>query len=168
MLQPALVRNVCNLCLTLFCLMSIKRSHILKQTCRQCVTFQWTSGTKGLSFILNSLSGQQFFNVYFSTFTVSLSDFWDWEPLSLLFLKLYRTSRPEIIWGKGFKKFAKFTGKHMCWSIFSIQLQAFSVQLYWRIAFNTCISCEFYEMFKNIIFTEQLQSKKEPRVGNIR
>ena len=37
-----------------------------------------------------------------------------------------RSSRPEVFCKKAaLKTYAKFTGKHMCWSLFLIKLQAF-------------------------------------------
>ena len=52
-----------------------------------------------------------------------------------------------------FQNFTKFTGKHLCWSLFSIKLQA------WRPPKETPIqafSYEICEIFKNTFFVEHL------------
>ena len=45
------------------------------------------------------------------------------------------------------KNFANFTGKHLCWSVFLINLEAFS-QLF---------SCKICKIFKNTFFTKHLR-----------
>ena len=41
----------------------------------------------------------------------------------------YRSSRPEVFCKKGvLKNFAIFTGKHLCWSLFLIKLQAWKIR----------------------------------------
>ena len=45
------------------------------------------------------------------------------------------------------KNFANFTGKHLCWSLFLIKLQAH----------RQVFSCEICEICKNIFFKEHLR-----------
>ena len=60
----------------------------------------------------------------------------------------YRTSPPEMFCRKcAYKNFAKFTVKHLCQSLFLIKLQT-----------GGLFSCEFFEIFKNTVFTEHLRS----------
>ena len=49
------------------------------------------------------------------------------------------------------KNFPKFTGKHLCWSLFFNKVAAL------RPAKSQVFSCEFWEIFKNTFFTEHLQ-----------
>ena len=49
----------------------------------------------------------------------------------------YRSSRPEVFFKKGvLRNFTKFTGKHLCQSLF----------------FSQVLSCEFCEICKNTFF----------------
>ena len=48
------------------------------------------------------------------------------------------------------RNFTIFKGKHLCWSLFLIKLQA------WRPI--ETFSYEYYEMFKNTVFAEYLQT----------
>ena len=50
----------------------------------------------------------------------------------------------------GLKKFAKFTGKHLCQSLFLIKLQAIKKET------GTGVFCEFCEIFKNTFFIEHV------------
>ena len=47
------------------------------------------------------------------------------------------------------RNFAKFTGKHLCQSLFLIKLQALSLA--------EVLPCEFWEISKNTFFTEDLR-----------
>ena len=61
-----------------------------------------------------------------------------------------RSSRPEVFCEKDvFKKFAKFTGKYLCQNLFFITLQASVLK---KETLAQVFSCEFCEIFKNIIF----------------
>ena len=53
------------------------------------------------------------------------------------------------------KNFANFTGKHLCWSLFVITLQAFKPATLLKRDSNTAVSFEIYE---KPIFTEHLFS----------
>ena len=66
-----------------------------------------------------------------------------------LLKKLLRSSRPDVFCEKGvLKYFAKFTGKHLCQSLFLIKLQAFIL----KETLAQLLSCEFCEIFKNTCF----------------
>ena len=55
------------------------------------------------------------------------------------------------------ENFAKFTGKHLCWSLFLTKFQVSGLQF----AKNTPAQeffCEFCEIFRNIFFTEHLRT----------
>ena len=56
----------------------------------------------------------------------------------------FKSSQPRCSVKKGFlKNFANFTGKHLCWSIISIKLQAWGLQLYLKKETPTqVLSCE--------------------------
>ena len=54
-----------------------------------------------------------------------------------------KSSRPEVFCRKSdLKNFAKFTGKHVCQSLFIIKLQSFGLDL--------IFSCEFCKSSENI------------------
>ena len=65
---------------------------------------------------------------------------------------------PEVFCKKSvLKNFANFTGKHLCWSIFIIKLQAFNLQVFKKETPAQVLSCEVCETFKNNYFEEYLQ-----------
>ena len=48
-----------------------------------------------------------------------------------ILVRFYLTSRLKVFCKKGvLRNFSKFTGKHQCWSVFLIKLQAWDLQLY--------------------------------------
>ena len=64
-------------------------------------------------------------------------------------LKLFRNSHQRCSIKKDvLTNFAKFTGKHLCQSLFFNKVVGILVQVF---------SCDFYEMFKNAFFIEQLR-----------
>ena len=56
------------------------------------------------------------------------------------------------------KNFAKFTEKHLCWSLFLIKLH----KLYWKETPTQMFSCEFCDNFKNTYLEEHLQMVASP------
>ena len=56
------------------------------------------------------------------------------------------------------KKFANFTEKYLCWSLFIIKLQAFSLQVFQKETPTQVLSCEVCETFKNTYFEKHLQT----------
>ena len=72
---------------------------------------------------------------------------------SFLSLQLTYRSSQEIcsIEKAVFKNFAISTGKHLCWSLFLIKLQACLQR-----TFTTDVSCEYCESFKNTYFEEHM------------
>ena len=62
----------------------------------------------------------------------------------------HRTSPPNVFCKKGvLENFTKFTGKHLCQSLFLIKLQASDVFLGIQV-----FSYEYYEVFKNSFFMQ--------------
>ena len=55
------------------------------------------------------------------------------------------------------KNFANFTGKHLCWSLFLINLQDLDLQLYWKETLTQVFSSEISEIFKYTYFKEHLR-----------
>ena len=49
-----------------------------------------------------------------------------------------------------------FKGKHLCWSLFLIKLQAQAPQLYQKETPTQVFSCEYYEISKSSYFEEHL------------
>ena len=78
--------------------------------------------------------------------------------LRTAFLYAYRSSRFQMFFKIGLlKSFANFTGKHLCWSLFlKKNLQAQGLQLYQKKASAQLLSCEVYEIFKNIFLYKTL------------
>ena len=71
---------------------------------------------------------------------------------ALVSIFLDRSSHPEVFCKKGvLKKFAKFTGKHLCQSLF---LKSNFIK---KETLAQAFSCEFYEISKNNFFKERLQ-----------
>ena len=54
----------------------------------------------------------------------------------------------------GLKIFANFTGKHLCWSLFSIKLQDFRPATLLKRIPTLVFSCEICKIFKNTIFNK--------------
>ena len=76
---------------------------------------------------------------------------------TFMFLCWNQKQPSEVFYKKAvLKNFAIFTGKHLCWSLFLIKLQAFRPDS--KRDPSTCISCESCEMLKNISFEEHLQT----------
>ena len=73
-----------------------------------------------------------------------------------------RGSRPEVFCKKGvLRNFGKFTGKHLCQSLFLIKLQASGQSFFFnKVVYEIketlaqVFSYEFCESFKNTFFTE--------------
>ena len=55
------------------------------------------------------------------------------------------------------KNFVIFTGKHLCWGLFLIKLQAFRPATFLKRDSNTGVSCGYCEIFKNSFFRENLR-----------
>ena len=65
-----------------------------------------------------------------------------------------RSSRPTVFCEKGvLRNFAKFTGKHLCQSLFFNKFLFFIK----KETLAQTFSCEFYEISKNTFFTEHLR-----------
>ena len=53
------------------------------------------------------------------------------------------------------KNFVIFTGKHLCWGLFLIKLQAFRPATFLKR--DSGVSCGYCELYKNIFFIENLR-----------
>ena len=68
--------------------------------------------------------------------------------LNLIISKVLRSSRSQMFYKIGvLEKFAKFTGKHLCWSHFSIKL-------------HTCFPIIFVKFSRTAIFQSPLKIKQ--------
>ena len=68
-------------------------------------------------------------------------------------LKKSKSSRSQMFFEiSSIKNFAIFTGKHLCWGLFLIKLQAFRPR-----DSNTGVSCGYCELFKNSFFIGNLR-----------
>ena len=54
-----------------------------------------------------------------------------------------------------YKRFAKFVGKHLCWSLFFSKLQAWSMQFMTTETPTQVRACEYNEIFKNTFFLQK-------------
>ena len=69
-----------------------------------------------------------------------------------------RSNRSQMFFKIGvLKNLANFTGKHLCWNLFLIKLQALSPVTLLKGTPAHVFSCEICEMFKNIFFIEHLR-----------
>ena len=65
--------------------------------------------------------------------------------------------RCSVKWGV-LKNFGNFTGKHLCWNLFLIELHVLDLQLYWKGTPPQMSFCEITEIFKNTYFDEHLRT----------
>ena len=67
--------------------------------------------------------------------------------------------RPEVSCTRGvLKKFVKFTGKNLCWSLFFNKVTSLSLQVYRKQISVHVFSCKFCEIFKDAYFVEHLRT----------
>ena len=74
-------------------------------------------------------------------------------------LLFFKSSRLEVFCKKGvIRNFAKFTGKHLCQSLFFNKVASLDLQLYKKEALAQVFSCEFSEICKKTFYflTEHL------------
>ena len=64
------------------------------------------------------------------------------------------------------KNLTKHTGKHLCQSIFLIKLQAETCNFIKQEALAQVFSCEFCEIFKNIISADHIRATASEEVEN--
>ena len=73
---------------------------------------------------------------------------------------VFRSSHREVNCKKGIlKNFAKFTGKHLCWSLFNkvIGLRPEACNVIKKETPTLVFPCGFYKIFKNTFFIEHLR-----------
>ena len=64
-----------------------------------------------------------------------------------------KSSCPEVLCKKGaLRNFARFTGKHLCWRLFLIKLQAEICNFVKKETLTLVFSCEFCEISKSTVF----------------
>ena len=56
------------------------------------------------------------------------------------------------------KSFAKFTGKHLCWSLFLNKVEGLRPATILKKTLTQVISCDYCEIFKNTYFKEHLRT----------
>ena len=56
------------------------------------------------------------------------------------------------------KNFPKFTGKHLCQSLFLIKLQTEACDFIKKETLAQVFSCKFFETFKSAFFTDHLRT----------
>ena len=67
------------------------------------------------------------------------------------------SSRPDVFCQKGvLRNFAKFTGKHLCQSLFFTKAAGAACNFIKKETLGQVFSCEFCEISRNIFFTEHL------------
>ena len=73
----------------------------------------------------------------------------------LIFRRYFESSSLSVFCKIGILRTAKFLGKHICWSLFSIQLQTFSLTFYQiKECFLNIFQCILQNIyFKNTFFT---------------
>ena len=80
-----------------------------------------------------------------------------------------RTICPEVFCKKGvLKNLAKIEGKHMCWSLFWIKLQALRPATLLKSDSTIGAFCEFCEIFKKTYFVEYLWTAPFVQMQNFR
>ena len=69
-----------------------------------------------------------------------------------------KSSRLQMLFKiSSIKNFAIFTGKHLCWGLFLIKLQAYRPTIFLKRDSNTGVSCGYCELCKNSFFVENLR-----------
>ena len=73
--------------------------------------------------------------------------------------QLYRSSHQRCSLRKGvLRNFAKFTGKHLCQSLFFNKVAGAACNFIKKETLTQVFSCEFCEISKNTCFTEHLRT----------
>ena len=98
--------------------------------------------------LLDFCSGKHFFSAESGIYCWQSHRFLLRTPLKTL-VKPQKQPR-ELFCKKGvLRNFANFTGKHRCWSLFLIELQAFRPGALSKKDFKTDVSCWIFKIFKN-------------------
>ena len=65
----------------------------------------------------------------------------------------FRSNRPEVFYKKGvLRNFAKFTGKHLCQSLFFNKVAGTACNFIKKETLAQVFSCQFCEIFNNTFF----------------
>ena len=90
-------------------------------------------------------------NDIFRDYLSALFDFHEYKLLYFYFNNFWKQP-PEVFYQKGVpENFAKFTGKHLCQSLFFNKVAE-------KETLAQVFSCEFCKIFKNTFFTEHLRT----------
>ena len=102
--------------------------------------------------ILNAKSiGKEHSNVFLTEqFIEKTVSFWD--PVKKFPMSHQKCSTKKVI----LKNSTIFTGKHLCWSLFSAALE--SLQLYQKETPTQVFPCEYCRYFRNNFYTEHLRA----------
>ena len=76
-----------------------------------------------------------------------------WSIKKVVFTKLLLEHNSEVAVGGIFKSFANFTGKHLCWSLFLIELQTFKPGTLLKGNPTQVFSCNIWEILKTPFWT---------------
>ena len=77
--------------------------------------------------------------------------------LALLLISCFKSSRPDVFCEKGvLGNFAKFTGKHLCQSLFLMKLQAAPATLLKKRPCYRCFPVSFAKFLRTAFFTKHL------------
>ena len=100
---------------------------------------------------------QPLFNLVLLSYKSKLIRFYSDKIIYIYLRKVqanFRSSRPEVFCKKGvLRNFAKFTGKHLCWSFFLIKLQVWCLAtLLIKRLWQKVFSCQFCKISKITFF----------------
>ena len=81
--------------------------------------------------------------------------------------EIFRSSRTEMHFKIGvLRKFAMFTGRHLCWSLFLIRFQAWKPATLSKKTPTKVFSCEYtLDFFNKLLVYKQLQDCRERGAG---
>ena len=94
--------------------------------CRSRHGHKYSKYKKCFSITMLTCINQQAINIW-SSIHEKVKQHWDWVEKSVAYKRacIFRSSRPQMFFKINvFKNSAIFTGKHLCWSLFLIKLQA--------------------------------------------
>ena len=98
-------------------------------------------------------------------FTINLyAAYFHWKKLvsfkdyfSLVMSRKYRSSRPDVFCEKGVvKNFAKFTGKHLCLSLFFNKVAGAASNLLQKRLWHRCFPVNFVKFLRTLFLIEHL------------
>ena len=107
------------------------------------------------------LKNKQKLELWLRSWTLTPSYNLDLKPLSPCKgepLKKLKSCRLQMFFKIGsIKNFAIFTGKHLCWGLFLVQLLVYRSATFLKISSNTGVSCGYCKSFKNSFLVQHLR-----------